>query len=123
MNLVFIGLIILSILLVCCVNSKFTSTQTSTTSNSSKYDSIDKNTVLIFYAPWCGHCKKSMSEFVKATEDPIAKVVLVNSDDPGAKSLINKYSVKGFPTIIKGDGTIYDGERRAQNIIDFANGK
>jgi hypothetical protein len=64
-----------------------------------------------------------MGEFTKATEDPNAKVILVNSDDPSAKMLVEKYSIKGYPTIIKGDGTVYDGDRRAQDIVDFANGK
>jgi len=122
MKPVFIVLILLAILVVCYGSSKFTSTQTKSTSVSSKYDSVDDNTVLIFYAPWCGHCKKSMPEFLKATEDPSVKVVLVNSDDPGAKKLIDKYSINGFPTIIKGDGTVFNGDRTAREIIEFANG-
>ena len=123
MKPVVIALILLALLIILCRNSKFTSTQTSTTSMNSKYDSIDDNTVLIFYAPWCGHCKKSMPEFLEASENQSAKVVLVNSDDPSAKSLINKYSVTGYPKIIKGDGTPYGGDRRSREIIDFANGK
>ena len=123
MKPVLIALIILALILVFYGSSKFTSTQTSTTSTNSKYDSIDNNTVLIFYAPWCGHCKKSMAEFLKATDDSTAKVILVNSDDPSAKRLIEKYSVTGYPTIVKGDGTVYNGERRAKDIVDFANGK
>jgi thiol-disulfide isomerase/thioredoxin len=123
MNIFIVVLLAITLLLVFYNNSKFTARQTSTTSTNSKYDSIDNNTVLIFYAPWCGHCKKSMGEFVKATEDPIAKVTLVNCDDPNAKRLIEKYSITGYPTIIKADGTVYDGERRSQDIIDFANDK
>ena len=123
MKPVIVVLVILSIFLVFFYgSSKFTSTQTLTTSASSKYDYVDNDTVLIFYAPWCGHCKKSMAEFIKATEDPTVKVILVNSDDPSAKSLLNKYSVNGFPTIIKGDGTIFSGGRTAREIIEFANG-
>ena len=74
--------------------------------------------VIIFYAPWCGHCKKSMNEFLKASQDQSIK--LVNSDEN--RDLVDQYSVSGFPTIMRiSDGTIYEGTRKADDIISFAN--
>ena len=112
-------LLVFLIAIIFIKGSSFTATMTS--DSNSKYDSVSDRTVLIFYAPWCGHCKSSMPEFTKASESPNTDILLVNSDDPAAKSLMNKYSVNGFPTIVRGDNTPYTGERTSQDIIDFAN--
>jgi len=76
--------------------------------------------VYIVYAPWCGHCKKSMGEFKKASENP--NIILINSDDASSKEIMKQLDVSGFPTIIRNDGTKYNGERKADSIIEFANG-
>ena len=74
--------------------------------------------VIIFYAPWCGHCKKAMNEFLKASQDP--NVSLVNADLN--RDIVDRYSVSGFPTIMRvSDGTVYSGSRKADDIIEFAN--
>ena len=78
-----------------------------------------KDVVFIIYAPWCGHCKRSMPEFRKASETS-DNIVLVNSEDPSNKDIMSKYSVRSFPTIIKSDGTAYMGDRTSDKIIDFA---
>jgi thiol-disulfide isomerase/thioredoxin len=87
----------------------------SSSSSSSMPSSETK--VVIFYAPWCGHCKKSMKEFLKAAQNSM--VALVNSDeDPG---LVQKYQVDGFPTIVRiSDNVVYKGARIADDIVDFA---
>jgi len=112
-------LLVFIILIIFIKGSSFTATMI--TDPSSKYDSVNDKTVLIFYAPWCGHCKNSMPEFIKASESPNTDILLVNSDDPASKSLMNKYSVNGFPTIVRGDNTAFTGDRKSQDIIDFAN--
>lgn len=76
--------------------------------------------VFIIYAPWCGHCKRSMPEFEKASSLD-NKIVLVNSDDQSTKDIVDKFSVKSFPTIVKSDGTAYMGDRKADSIVEFAN--
>ena len=88
-----------------------------TGSSSSSSGSI--NTVYIFYAPWCGHCKRSMNEFTKASMDP--NIILINTDDPSSRNLMREFDVNGFPTIVRGDGTQYEGDRIADAIIAFAN--
>jgi len=92
----------------------------STFSNVTEGDGGD--TTFIFYAPWCGHCKRSMPEFEKAA-DSSDSVELVNSDEnPDA---VSKYGIQGFPTIIKvkssGEIKKYSGERTADDILAFAN--
>ena len=78
-----------------------------------------KDNVYIFYAPWCGHCKRSKPEFEKAVEQGGGKVIMVDATDEKNKDLLQEYNVNGFPTIIKGDGTPYNGSRTAQDILRF----
>ena len=85
-----------------------------------KYSFSSSESVYIFYAPWCGHCKHSMPEF-KQAEKMTDNVVLVNSEDPSNKDIMKKFSVQSFPTIVKEDGTAFVGERKAKDIVNFAN--
>lgn len=98
--------------------SRFTATGEGT-SPPINIDSIKDDTVLIIYAPWCGHCKSSMGEFVKASKQS-DNIMLVNSEDPSNMDLLSKYKVQGFPTIMKASGEKYSGPRKAEAIVDFA---
>jgi protein disulfide-isomerase A6 len=81
---------------------------------------ITNESVLIFYAPWCGHCKKSKPEFEKAVEEGNGKVVMVDVTNDENEPLVKKYEIKGFPTIIRGNGEKFDGpDRTAGSIIKF----
>jgi thiol-disulfide isomerase/thioredoxin len=97
-------------------SSSFTAGITEATSVKPK---IADDSVLIFYAPWCGHCKNSMDEFKKAVERGQGKVILIDSTDEANTSLTEEYAVKGFPTIIRGDKSKFSGSRTADDIIDF----
>ena len=87
---------------------------------SSLAQSIGKDSVLIFYAPWCGYCKKSMKEFEDAIAQGNGKIVLVDATNDKNASLVEQFSVKAFPTIVKGDGTVYSGDRTADSIVKFS---
>jgi thiol-disulfide isomerase/thioredoxin len=75
------------------------------------------DSVLIFYAPWCGYCKKSMDDFNQASAKN-SKIRLINSDQN--TDLVKKYNVKGFPTIMKTNGQTYSGDRSVDSILEFA---
>ena len=81
---------------------------------------IPVGTVAIFYAPWCGYCKASMDEFKKARDYSNGKVILV--DGTKNRKLMEKYNISGYPTIIK-DNDVYNGSRKSEAILDYANGK
>ncbi|XP_031473210.1 protein disulfide isomerase-like 2-3 [Nymphaea colorata] len=78
-----------------------------------------------FYAPWCGHCKKLAPEWKKASNNLKGKVKLGHVDCDAEKSLMSRYNVQGFPTILvfgadKDSPYPYEGERAASAIERFA---
>jgi len=85
-------------------------------------DKIPEGKTAIFFASWCGHCRASMNEFKKAVQNSDGLVIMIPESNENRK-LMKNYNVRGFPTIVKSDGTVYTGPRMAQDIIDFANGK
>lgn len=99
--------------------SKMTNTS-AVTPSSSKQETVKDDTVLIFYAPWCGHCKNSMEDFKAATEESGGKVMMFNSEDPSSKPLMEKYNINSYPTIMKGSGEIFNGPRTKENILEFS---
>jgi thiol-disulfide isomerase/thioredoxin len=123
MNKVLIGVFILIALLFIKKRNKystpvshFNANKVSTSDNNKSLSSGD---TLIFYAPWCGHCKTSMKDFKDAVSSSGGTVKLINSDEE--PELVTKYKVKGFPTIIKTNGETYSGDRSSSSILDFAN--
>lgn len=56
-------------------------------------------TLVKFFAPWCGHCKKMAPDFQEAATELKGKAVLVDLDATVEKDLAQKYDIKGFPTL------------------------
>ncbi|XP_075481860.1 protein disulfide isomerase-like 2-3 [Primulina tabacum] len=81
--------------------------------------------IVEFFAPWCGHCKKLAPEWKKAASNLRGQVKLGHVDCDAEKSLMSRYNVQGFPTILvfgadKDSPFPYEGARSAPAIESFA---
>ena len=95
-------------------------------------DIVGKKAFVLFHADWCGHCKKFMPEWTKISNEinsmdevdvVLAKVECGNTDNDSHKKIMEKYNIKGYPTIIhfdkSGNHNEYDGERSKSGIFKF----
>ena len=65
-------------------------------------DIKDGKKLVLFYADWCGHCKKLTPIWDEAANEADDKMIKLNVGDgkPEQKKIMDKYNIKGFPTII-----------------------
>lgn len=81
--------------------------------------------LVMFYAPWCGHCKRMKPEFDIAAKtlsanDPPVTLAKVDCTEAG-KDTCGRFEVRGYPTVkIFRNGELssdYNGPREAPGII------
>jgi len=83
--------------------------------------------LVLFFAEWCGHCKKLMPHFNKLMQNYNGNVRIVKIDSDENPQLINSHNVRGFPTIRyfpEGMDKInnfkeYNGERDYSGLLNY----
>ena len=61
-----------------------------------------KPVAVLFYADWCGFCKRFAPTFTELSKSELKKkytFVAVNSDSPEARDAMMQYGVRGFPSL------------------------
>lgn len=59
----------------------------------------EKDTLIEFYAPWCGHCKKLAPTYDELAQKLAGEDVAIVKMDATANDVPHPYDVRGFPTL------------------------
>jgi protein disulfide isomerase family A protein 3 len=84
-----------------------------------------KDTLIEFYAPWCGHCKKLAPVFDELGEKLADEDVEIVKMDATANDVPIPYEVHGFPTLYwapknaKNSPVKYEGGRSIEDFIKY----
>lgn len=95
------------------------------------FDELQKHAsnkcVVMFYAPWCGHCKNTKPAFKNAANKSNVPFLLVDCEKVLSQDQMKKYGIVGFPHIamLGSGGSLlgeYQGDRSEDSFVSFAMG-
>merc|ERR1712059_139405 len=84
----------------------------------------EKDVLVEFYAPWCGHCKKLTPIFDELGEKMAAEDVEIVKMDATANDVPPQFDVKGFPTLFwlpktSKKAVSYNGGRELDDFVKY----
>ncbi|VDO30271.1 unnamed protein product [Brugia timori] len=82
--------------------------------------SSGKPVLVMFYAPWCGFCKRLKPEFSAAADQLKGKIVLAGMDLTyrGNEVVAKQFGIDGYPTLEYFEGGIHKFRYKGQNSKD-----
>lgn len=97
-----------------------------TDSNFNSFVEKTDSVLVMFYAPWCGHCKSMKADYAlaakKMKEMNIAGA-LATVDATAQNGLQNRFEIRGFPTLRyfhRGKNVApYEKARKTDALVDF----
>lgn len=85
----------------------------------------DKDTLIEFYAPWCGHCKQLAPIYDELGEKLANEDVAIVKIDATANDVPSQFEVRGFPTLFwlpkdnKDKPVKYEGGRQLDDFVKY----
>jgi len=87
----------------------------------------DKDVLVEFYAPWCGHCKALAPKYDELAEkfEGVDSVVIAKMDATANEIDVDGVKIAGFPTLYffpgnaKDKPVAYDGGREVENFVEY----
>jgi len=98
--------VLVGVLVAACCSSATPATATDATpltaATFDEFVALERVTMVEFYAPWCGHCKRLAPEYAKAAAALAAldaPIEIGNVDCTTNKELCSRFGVRGYPTL------------------------